>query len=347
LRTRRLILWERDQEEQMRRVLIAALAIAALLLIAGCGDDDDGGSAGGSGGGDAAKVTKVKVGVLPISNVAPLYVGMKQGFFKEEGLEIEPVPAQSGNEIVTAMVSGDLQFGFLGFVPMMAAVSKDLPLKVVASSDTGAETADKEWTVIVVGKNSPIKDVKDLAGKTIAVNALKGVGEVDVKAALDKRGVDPNSIKLLEVPFPEMPAALERKRVDAIWAPEPFLSSVLGEGGREIEAPLTTLGPNYTNGTYSTTEKQLAEDEDVVTGFTRAINKSMEYATDHPDAARATIPTFSKIPPEVAEKIRLPLWPVPIDTAKVTELGNYAVKYGVIEKNPPIDDLIWEGAEKN
>jgi NitT/TauT family transport system substrate-binding protein len=248
---------------------------------------------------------------------------------------------------VTAMVSGDLQFGFLGFVPMMAAVSKDLPLKVVASSDTGAETADKEWTVIVVGKNSPIKDVKDLAGKTIAVNALKGVGEVDVKAALDKRGVDPNSIKLLEVPFPEMPAALERKRVDAIWAPEPFLSSVLGEGGREIEAPLTTLGPNYPNGTYSTTEKQLAEDEDVVTGFTRAINKSMEYATEHPDAARATIPTFSKIPPEVAEKIRLPLWPVPIDTAKVTELGNYAVKYGVIEKNPPIDDLIWEGAEKN
>jgi NitT/TauT family transport system substrate-binding protein len=347
LRTRRLILWERDQEEQMRRVLIAALAIAALLVIAGCGDDDDGGSAGGSGGGDAAKVTKVKVGVLPISNVAPLYVGMKQGFFKEEGLEIEPVPAQSGNEIVTAMVSGDLQFGFLGFVPMMAAVSKDLPLKVVASSDTGAETADKEWTVIVVGKNSPIKDVKDLAGKTIAVNALKGVGEVDVKAALDKRGVDPNSIKLLEVPFPEMPAALERKRVDAIWAPEPFLSSVLGEGGREIEAPLTTLGPNYPNGTYSTTEKQLAEDEDVVTGFTRAINKSMEYATEHPDAARATIPTFSKIPPEVAEKIRLPLWPVPIDTAKITELGNYAVKYGVIEKNPPIDDLIWEGAEKN
>ncbi|MEA2177392.1 MAG: NitT/TauT family transport system substrate-binding protein [Solirubrobacteraceae bacterium] len=328
----------------MRR-LLTALAVVALLALGACGgDDDETASSGGSGSGE---VTKVKVGVLPISNVAPLYVGMKQGFFEEEGLEVEPVPAQSGNEIVTAMVSGDLQFGFLGFVPMMAAVSKELPLKVVASSDTGAEKAEDEWTVIVVGKDSPIKDVADLAGKTIAVNALKGVGEVDVKAALDKRGVDPDSIKLLEVPFPEMPAALERKRVDAIWAPEPFLSSVLGDGGREIEAPLTTLGPNYPNGTYSTTEKQLAEDEDVVAAFTRAINKSMQYATENPDAARATIPEFSQIPKEVAEKIRLPLWPVPIDTAKVSELGDYAVKYKVIESNPPPEELIWEGAETN
>jgi NitT/TauT family transport system substrate-binding protein len=328
------------------RGVVAALVAAALLMFTACGGDEETGSSGGSDG-KAGQLTKVKVGVLPISNVAPLYVGMKQGFFKQEGLEVEPAPAQSGNEIVTAMVSGDMQFGFLGFVPMMVAVSKGLPLKVVASSDTGAEKAKDEWTVIVVGKNSPIKDVRDLAGKTIAVNALKGVGEVAIKAALEKRGVDPGSIKLLEVPFPEMQAALDKDRVDAIWAPEPFLTAVLTEGGREIEAPLTTLGPNYPNGTYSTTDKQLAEDEGVVAGFTRAINKSMEYATQHPDAARATIPEFSKIPPEVAAKIRLPLWPVPIDTAKVTELGNYAVKYGVIEKNPPIDDLIWKGAETN
>ena len=326
------------------RVLAAALAAAAMLAVAACGDDE--GSSGGSGGSESGGVTKVKVGVLPISNTAPLYVGMEQGFFRDEGLEIEPVPAQSGNEIVTAMVSGDLQFAFLGFVPMMAAVSKDLPLKVIASSDTGAEKAEDEWTVIVVGKDSPIKAVDDLAGKTIAVNALKGVGEVAVKASLEKRGVDPESIELLEVPFPEMPAALEKDRVDAIWAPEPFLTSVLKGGGREIEAPLTTLGPLYPNGTYSTTEKQLAENEESVAAFTRAINKSMEYATENPDAARKTIPTFTQIPQEVADEIRLPLWPVPIDTAKVEELAGLAVKHGVIEEAPAIDDLIWEGAEK-
>jgi NitT/TauT family transport system substrate-binding protein len=325
------------------RALAGSLLLAGLLF-AGCGGDDGSSGSSASSGEDGTK--KVRVGMLPISNAAPFYLGIEQGFFEEEGLEVEPVVAQSGNEITTAVLSGDLQFGFTGFVIGMAGVSKGLPIKIIASGDAGAEKAEDEWTVIMVSKDSPIKSVEDLAGKTIALNALKGVGEVAVKAALEKRGVDPDSIKLLEVPFPEMPAALEKDRVDAIWAPEPFLTSVLGQGGREIEAPLTTLGPLYPNGSYMTSEQQLAKDEDSVAAFTRAINKSMEYASQHPDEARATIPTFTQIPEEVAAKIRLPQWPVPIDTAKLEELGGYAVKYGVVEKAVPVDEVLWEGAEK-
>jgi NitT/TauT family transport system substrate-binding protein len=322
------------------RALLGALVLTG-MLIAGCGDDEGPSSAGSSSPG---QTTTIRVGMLPISNAVPLYLGVEKGFFKAEGLEVKPVLAQSGNEIITALLSGDFDFGFIGFVPGMAAVSKGLPLKIVASGDTGAKSADKEWTHIIVGKDSPIRDARDLAGKTIAVNALKGVGEVVIKAALEKRGVDPGSIKLLEVPFPEMPAALDRKRVDAIWAPEPFLTAVLGQGGREILAPLTTLGPDYPNGTYATTDKEIAKDEKVVAAFTRAINKSMQYASEHPDAARKTIPTFTQIPPEVAAKIRLPLWPVPIDTAKVEELANYTAKFKLVDKAPPLDDLIWKGA---
>jgi NitT/TauT family transport system substrate-binding protein len=284
--------------------------------------------------------------VLPISNVAPLYLGMKKGFFKEEGIEVEPSIGQSGNELVTGMVSGSTQFAFLGYVPLMSARSQGLPVKVVANADNGAESAKDEWTLLMSKKGSPIKKPADLAGKTIAVNALKGVGEVEIKAALDKRGVDPNSIKLLEIPFPEMPAALDKGRVDVIWAPEPFLTSVLGAGGQEVEAPLTTLGPKFPNGTYGTTEKEIAQHKDVVEAFARAINKSSDYATAHPEEARATIPTFTKIPPDVAKKIRLPLWPTTIDREKLQTLLDYAVQYKVIEKPPKLDDVIWEGASK-
>ena len=321
--------------------LLATTAAAALLALAGCGGDDEESSGGGGG---ATKTTKVKVGVLPISNVAPLYLGVEKGFFKEEGLEIEPAPAQSGNEIVTAMVSGDLQFAFLGYVPATSARAQGLPIKLIANADNGAESEKDEWTLIMVGKDSAIKSVEDLAGKTIAVNALKGVGEVVIKAALEKQGVDPNSIKLLEVPFPEMPAALEKKRVDAIWAPEPFLTSVLGTGGRGVEAPLTTLGAKFPNGTYATTEQYLGKNKDVVERFARAMNKSSDYASENPDEARATIPQFTKIPAEAAKKIRLPLWPTEIDREQLQQLVDFAVKYKVIEKAPPLDELIWEGA---
>ena len=321
----------------MRRGL-AGIVVAALLALAGCGDD------GGSSGAGEGGVTKVKVGVLPISNVAPLYLGMKKGFFKEEGLEVEPSIGQSGNELVTGDGLRLDRFAFLGYVPLMSARGQGLPVKVVANADNGAETEDKEWTLILTKKGSPIKEPADLAGKTIAVNALKGVGEVAIKAALEKRGVDPDSVKLLEVPFPEMPAALAKGRVDAIWAPEPFLTSVLGEGGQDVEAPLTTLGPSSRT---ATTRRRRSR-----SGRTRTSSSASRARSTSPRSTRPRIPTrrarrsrrSRRSRPRSPKKIRLPLWPPEIDRDQLQTLLDYAVEHKVIEKPPKLDDVIWEGA---
>jgi NitT/TauT family transport system substrate-binding protein len=324
---------------RMRVHLIIPALVAVLLAVAGCGGDDDEPSGSGSGDG----VATVTVGTLPIANAAPMYLGMKKGFFREERLEIKPAVAESGNELVTALLAGDDQFAFLGYVPVIVARSKGLPIKIVANADNGAGSGEDEWQVILSRKGSSIREPADLAGKTVAVNALRGVAEVAIKAALDVEGVDPTSVKLLEVPFPEMPAALEARRVDAIWAPEPFLSAVLAKGGQEVLAPYISLGKLFPNGTYATTEQYAGKSADVVERFTRAMNRSTKYASEHPDEARAMIPTFTKIPPDVVQKIRLPLWPTKIDTAQLEDLVGYTQKYGIIDKSVPVQELLWEG----
>src|SRR5215208_5414657 len=154
----------------MRVQAVLVALVAAMLMLVACGDDDDGGGAAQSEGG----ITKVTVGTLPIANAAPMYLGMKQGFFRDERLEIAPQMAQSGNELITGLVGGDSQFAFLGYVPVIVARSKGLPVKVVANADNGADTAEKEWQVIMSPKGSAIREPADLAGKTVAVNALKG-----------------------------------------------------------------------------------------------------------------------------------------------------------------------------
>lgn len=314
--------------------------LAAVLLLAGCGGDDEESNPPAAENG----VTTITVGVLPIGNAAPLYLGMEKGFFEEEGLELEPLVAQSGNELVTSLVSEDTQVAFLGYVPVIVARAQGLPLKVVANADTGADTPEEEWQVILSRKDSDIKQPADLAGKTIAVNALRGVAEVGLKAALEAEGVDPESIKLLEIPFPEMPAALEAKRVDAIWGVEPFLSQALAAGAQEVLAPYPSLGKAFPNGTYATTDSYLEENADVIERFTRAMNRSSDYATENPDEARAVIPTFTQIPEDVAQKMRLPLWPTEIDTAQIEDLIGYTQKYGIIDEPFPVEEMIWEGA---
>jgi NitT/TauT family transport system substrate-binding protein len=324
-----------------------ALATAALLVlvVSGCGDSGSAGTTGTAGQGSAtsgAGATKVTLGTLPTSNLAPVYLGMQQGFFKDEGLDIATHDVQAGAELITGAMSGDFDFIAAGYVPAITAISQGLPIKIIAANDVGADKPEGDWQVLMVGKDSDVKSVQDLAGKTIATNALKGVGEVAIKSSLAKQGVDPNSIKLTEVPFPEMPAVLDAGRADAAFVPEPFLSQILADGGRQIDAPYPTLGTAFPNGGWETTDKLISSDPELVAKFVRAMDKSVEYAAQHPDEVRKIIPTYTKIPPDVAGKIRLPVFTSELDPAKLDQAAQLAKTYGVIDKVPSADDLLYE-----
>jgi NitT/TauT family transport system substrate-binding protein len=315
---------------------IAALAATLALALVGCGDDDD--SAGG--GGDSAGATKITVGTLPIANAAPMYLGMKKGFFKAEGITIEPQIGEGGAALMPSLVSGDAQFAFVGVIPAITAVAQNLPVKIVTSSDDAAKTEEKDWQTLVVPKGSSIKGVDDLPGKTIAVNALRGLAEVVISRSLEKQGVDYREVKLLEVPFPEMPAALEQKRVDAALLTEPFLSAVLAEGGTQIDAPSVETLPSFPNGVYVAAEDYIAENGDVVDRFSRAMNKSLAYAQSHPEEVRQIIPTFTEVPEQAAEKLRLPAFDPELDRNGIELEADLTAKYGIIEEAPAYEDLV-------
>src|SRR3954471_3918094 len=144
-----------------RGIAALAVAVAALMGIAACGGGDSG---GGGGGGDANKPTTLKVGVIPIADVAPLYVGIKQGFFKEENLTIQPQLAKGGATITAQVVSGDLQVGFSNTTSLIIASSKGLPIEIVAQGVQGAKSEKDAWDAVLSKKGSAVKDAKGLEG---------------------------------------------------------------------------------------------------------------------------------------------------------------------------------------
>ena len=120
----------------MRR-LVAALAATALIAT-GCGDD----GGGGGGGGTPQEPEKVKIGLIPIADVAPVFVGIKQGFFKEQGIELEPQFAAGGAAITPAVISGDFDIGFSNTVSLLIASSKGLPVQIVSQGVLGGPDHD-------------------------------------------------------------------------------------------------------------------------------------------------------------------------------------------------------------
>jgi NitT/TauT family transport system substrate-binding protein len=320
-----------------RGIAALAVAVAALMGIAACG----GGDSGGGGGGSASnKPTTLKVGVIPIADVAPLYVGIKQGFFKQENLTIQPQLAEGGATITAQTVSGDLQIGFSNVTSLVIASSKKLPVQIVAPGVQGAKDDSGAWDAVLSKKGSPIKDLKALEGKTVSVNNLNNVGPLTINNAMEKAGADYKKIKYVEVPFPDANAALDTGRIDAAFVVEPFVSQGKAQGANEVTHSFEETAPNYTVATYFATKQYAAQNKDVLDRFVRAINKSLGYAQSHPALVRQVVPTYTKIPKDVAAKMQLPQWSADVNQSSIQQTVDLAQKYGFIKDKPDLGELI-------
>jgi NitT/TauT family transport system substrate-binding protein len=321
------------------RVGALLLALALAVGVAACGDDDGNGGGGGDGG-----PTTLKVGVIPIADVAPLYLGMEKGFFEDEQLTIKPQLAEGGAAITPAVVSGDFQIGFSNTISLLIAASQDLPVEIISQGVLAGKTEKDAWADLLVLKDGPIKEPKDLEGKTIAVNTLKNICEVTIKASLEKEGVAVDRLKFTEVPFPDMNAALESGRVDGACVVEPFVSQGKAGASRGIDPFYVRTAPDLTVATYFTSKQYAQENADVVDRFVEAMNKSLTYAQSHPDEVRDVLLDYTEIPPEAAEQIKLPVWRPDLNEPTIELLSRLSVKYGLIDEQPDLDELIRDGS---
>ena len=313
----------------------AALLLAAALAAAttACGGSSTPPSSPPSGQPD-----KVNVGVIAIVDVAPIYLGKQQGFFSKRSIDLNLQTAQGGAAIVPAVVSGQYQFGFSNVVSLLLAQSRQLPIRVVSNGNnsTGVPTADFGGIVV---KDPSITSPKGLEGKKVATNTLKNIVDTSVKEVVKKDGGDPNKVSFVELPFPDMAAAMDAGRVDAIFVVEPFLAAAKAKGWKQI-ASYADVDPNLCVALYFTSVQLATSNPDLVKRFTDAMKESLAYADTHPDEVRAVLGTYTQISEEVRKNLTLPKWPAEINRDAVARLGDLAVEYGLMTAKPDLGTLL-------
>jgi len=312
--------------------LLAAATAAAVLAACGGGAGED--TTGGSG------PDKVDVGVIPIVDVAPIYLGKDKGFFEDEGIDLSMETGQGGAAIVPGVASGQFQFGFSNLTSLMVAAEQGLGIKVVAAGNSTTGEVGKDFGAVVVPGDSTIADAAALEGKTVAVNTLNNIGSTTINKAVRDAGGDPTKVKYVELAFPDMPGALAGGQVDAAWVVEPFLTITQGQGAKPVVWNFAETDPNLMIAAYFTSAEVLAEDADLVKRFTSALNKSLDYAQEHPDEARAIIQTYTELDADAAAKITLPKWSSTIDENSFAVLGDLAVTDGALKSEPDTGALL-------
>ena len=313
------------------------------MLAGACGSTESPGGAPSEagGGGTAAGPTKVKVGVLPIADVAPIWYGMDKGYFAEEGLEIETVPAQGGAAIVPSVVSGEYQFGFGNVVSLFLARQNNVPVQIVSNLVNGAETPDRGTNALMVAPGKGITSVKDMAGKKFAVTTQKNAGEVTIKATLQGAGVDFGGVSFAEYPFPNMNAMVQGGQVDVAWQAEPFITLGKDAGLIPIVDPMYSTMPNMTIASMFASEEWLSSNGEVATKFKKALGKAITEAKKDEAGIRRTIGSRTQTPPPVIPRIALANWQADLNVPSLEKQGDLATQFGVLEEKPDISALVW------
>lgn len=309
----------------------AALGSVVLLALTACGG---GGTPPPPAGQTLSQPVSIKVGDVEGAPSSFIAFGQRKGIFAEHKLNVELVVQQGGAAIVPNLISGEMQIGGSNIVSVLLARDNKLPLKIIAPGTAVGSDKNTDFSAVVVAEDSPITTPQGLAGKLIAVNTLKNVSEVALKAALEANGVDISSVRLIELAFPSMIAAVESGQVDAAFVIEPFVTMARGQGLKLLVRPYVESKPNLGVGTYSATEMYIQQNPGVIKAFQAAAAQTARYITEHPDEYRAALPEIARLPPNLAPTVNLPVWAERLDVESLRFLGDRMVKYGLLTEPP-------------
>src|SRR5579875_761196 len=303
-------------------------AISVAVLAAACSSGGSSGSSSGgapaasaSGGapgasspaGGTAAGTSIVVGSLPVVDTAGLQVALKEGYFKQAGLNVTVKTVTQSTTAIPDLLHGSIDvIGGANYVSFLEAQANGtFPVEFLAP----AVNCSTDSYGLVAMPSSGITKPADLAGKTIAVNLTQNIQTLTTNAVLQASGVNASSVHYVQIPFPDMVSALQAGRVSAISAVEPFLSAALAAGGKLVTSTCTGPTADFPLSAYVTTQTWVRQHAAAARAFQQALAKGNAYADAHPDVVRSLLPSYTKITAQAAASLPLGTYPDTLTTA--------------------------------
>jgi NitT/TauT family transport system substrate-binding protein len=316
---------------------VLALLLAPLLALAACGGDDEPSQAEPGSNGGGLEKTDLVVGTVPVLGVAPLYIAIEKGYFKAEGLNVEARIFPSGAISLPAMIKGEIDLVFSNYISLYKAQAEGAgKLRIIAE---GSSSAPNSFGLYVM-PNSPIREAKDLGGKKIGVNARGNIATVLTNESLKSAGVDITTLNYVDVPFPEMGAALQRGDIDAAFFPEPFItvnSASLGIN-RIVDAGVGTVDGLPMDG-YSGTEGWVKQHPNTAEAFARAIQKASADAANRSETEKV-ITGYAKVDPKFAPLMAPLQYPTSVNPTRLQRVADLMQAQGLLKDKLEVDKFV-------
>lgn len=264
---------------------------------------------------DNKNLTKIKVAeVARTIFYAPMYAAINQGYFAEEGLDVELLLTPGADKVTAAVLSGDVEIGFSGSeatIYVYNGEEKDY-------LQTFAQLTQKDGSFLVSREKIDNFTLDDLRGKTVVGGRAGGMPEMTFEWALRQNGIDPKKDLTIDtsVAFAAMSGAFIGGNGDFVTLFEPNALQIEQQGFGYVVASIGELGGIVPYTSYSARKSYIENHPDIIEKFTNAIQKGLDFVHSHTDE-------------EVAEAI-MEIFP---DTSK-NDLVNVIKRYRSIDSWP-------------
>jgi len=255
--------------------------------------------------GDAgAETLKVAVAQRGFWNSSFIEFALQQGFFKQEGLDIEILYTEGGASTLTPVIAGSLDIAMTnGTLGAIAAFAKGLPVKIISAEATGAP--DAFW---YARPESGISSIRDTNGKSVAFSSPGSSTNLIILQLVAQEKVAP---KL--VPTGGLPATLTQVmtgQIDVGWSVPPFVLSDLAAGRLQIIARGSDVAAirDQTIRVNVANANALAQKRDAFVRYMRALSRAIDWAYAG-DAGIDAYAALAKVPRALAQRTRDEFYP--------------------------------------
>ena len=262
-----------------KKKLVAVLLSVAMLVpvLAGCGcmtaNDEEGGAATGG-------TTKVVLNEVAHSLFyAPMYVAIENGYFKEQGIDLELVTGFGADKTMTAVLSGEADIGFMGPETTVYTCNEGASDLVV----NFAQLTQRAGNFLVGREAEENFNWKNLKGKDVLGGRDGGMPEMVFEYILKKNGIDPATDLNIDksIDFGSTAAAFSGGQADYSVEFEPGATALEQEGAGYVVASLGVDSGYVPYTAFSAKDSYMKEHPEVIKGFVAALKKGMEYVYSH------------------------------------------------------------------
>jgi NitT/TauT family transport system substrate-binding protein len=289
----------------------------------------------------AQDLAVLNVAAIPSDISGSAYYAADNGYFKKGGLSATFLGLTSGAAIAAAVLGGSADVGYSNVISLAIAHSRGLPITMLFPANMHVHEAPTAG-LLSVKKSSPITGAKGLNGKVMAVIGLNNIADIAARAWIDKNGGDSKTVKSVELPFPEMKAALEADRIDAAVL-DTTADPLLGKPGdtlRLIASTFDAVSTHFAPSVWFSTTDWVSKHPAVAKAFVAAMRESAVWANGHHRESAEILSKYTHVTPAQINTFVRATYGDRLTAEEIQPNIDVAAKYGVIKAAFPAADVI-------